>query len=201
MWYVPARPSAIRQQQRIARSATSTSCRGCLGVRRRTRSLHAVPRLCHAWRGVAWRGVAWRAWRAGGRSARAMSAAAPPPPPRRTRRACCYVVHVGEACPCADSGRSVCDHRTPWAAQAYPYLSVMLWSAAPTSSGTADLVQPWNAAKCSAVPLPDGRRNRRPIRHRRQRRRTGRGKAHPWLFLVVTSARASTSFWTIAGWS
>ena len=39
MCYVPARPAAVRQQQRIARSATRISCRGCVGVRRRTRSV------------------------------------------------------------------------------------------------------------------------------------------------------------------
>ncbi len=48
-----------------------------------------------------------------------------------------------------------------WAAQRYPCTSVMVWSAPPTSSATADLVWPLNAAKCSAVHLPDGaRRNR-----------------------------------------
>ncbi len=49
------------------------------------------------------RGTAWLAGRR--RSARTMPAAAPPPPPRRTRRACCYLVPVGEAFACADSGR------------------------------------------------------------------------------------------------
>ncbi len=34
-----------------------------------------------------------------------MPAAAPPPPPRRTRRARPSFVRVGEAFPCADSGR------------------------------------------------------------------------------------------------
>ena len=45
MCYVPARPAAVRQQQRIARSATRTSCRGCVGVRRRTRSVQCSVRV------------------------------------------------------------------------------------------------------------------------------------------------------------
>ena len=92
---------------------------------------------------VAWAGMACPAWR----SARAMSAAAPRPLPRRTRRACCYLVHLGEACTCADSGRfGVRPSASLWAAQPYPFLFVMVWSAPPTSSATADLVQPLNAA-------------------------------------------------------
>ena len=48
-----------------------------------------------------------------------------------------------------------------WEAQRYPSLFVMVWSAPPTSSATADLVQHLRAAMCSAVDLPDGaRRNR-----------------------------------------
>ncbi len=43
-----------------------------------------------------------------------------------------------------------------WEAQRYPSLFVMVWSAPPTSSGTADLVWPFHAAQCSAVSLPDG---------------------------------------------
>ena len=48
MRYVPARTAAVREQRRIARSATRRSSRGCVGVRRRTRPRHAVlrPRMC-----------------------------------------------------------------------------------------------------------------------------------------------------------
>ena len=38
----------------------------------------------------------------------------------------------------------------------YPKSFVMVWSAPPTSSATAALVQPLPAAQCSAVALPDG---------------------------------------------
>ncbi len=50
MCYVPARPAAVRQHRRIARSsATRTSCRGCVGVGRRARSVQCCVRV------VAWR--------------------------------------------------------------------------------------------------------------------------------------------------
>ncbi len=107
---VPARPSAVRQHQRIAHSATRTSCRGRDGVRRRARSVQCCVR-----------DVAWRHGAQAEGGARAMPAAAPPPPPRRTRRACCDVVLLGEACPCADSGRfGVWPSALLWAAQRYP---------------------------------------------------------------------------------
>jgi hypothetical protein len=87
-----------------------------------------------------------------------MPAAAPPPPPRRTRRAGCYLVPIGEAFACADSGRFgvLPRRRRSWAAERYPSLFVTVRSAPPTSSATADLVQPLAAAQCSAVHLPDG---------------------------------------------
>ena len=52
MWYVPARPAAVRQRQRIVRSATRRPCRGSVGVRRRPRSVHALLRQCAARRGA-----------------------------------------------------------------------------------------------------------------------------------------------------
>jgi hypothetical protein len=84
------------------------------------------------------------------------------------------------------------------AAQRYPLLFVMVWSAPPTSSATADSVEPFHAAQCSAVDLPDGAGAIGTVGDRRGRR-TGRGEwAHPPLFLVFTSARATTSCSTIA---
>jgi hypothetical protein len=69
-----------------------------------------------------------------------MPAATPPPPPRRTRT---NLVLIGEAFACADSGRFGA-RPSAWlsAAQRYPSLSVMVWSAPPTSSATRHLVWP-----------------------------------------------------------
>ena len=52
MWYVRARPAAVRQRQRSVRSATRRPCRGSVGVRRRPRSVHALLRQCAARRGA-----------------------------------------------------------------------------------------------------------------------------------------------------
>jgi hypothetical protein len=62
-----------------------------------------------------------------------------------------------------------------WAAQRYPCTSVMVWSAPPTSSATADLVEPLRAAMCSAVDLPDGAGATSTVGDK-QGRRTGRGE-------------------------
>jgi hypothetical protein len=124
--YVSARPSAGRQQQPTARSATRTSCRGCVGVRRRTRPRHAVPRECM--RGV--RGVHGDA--GGNRAARMRQARAM----RRRRcggRACAtaasYSPSLLHACA---SWRGVRLHRSGvrpsawlWAARRCPSSSVM----------------------------------------------------------------------------
>ncbi len=63
---VPARPAALRQHRRIARSATRTSCRGCVGLRRRARSVQCCVRVM-AWHGLQAEGGA-RVDDAGGRT-------------------------------------------------------------------------------------------------------------------------------------
>ena len=115
MRYVRARPSAVRWARRIARSATRRSCRGCAGLRRRTRPRHAAPRECT--RGV--RDDAGGGERRAMREERGGAAAAPAPPPRRTRRACCFLVRLGEAFSCTDQ---VCAARRRglWAARRLP---------------------------------------------------------------------------------
>ena len=170
MCYVPARPAAVRQHQRMGRSATRTSCRGCVGVGRRARSVQCSVR------DVASRRDARAEGGARGRCRR---------PHLRHRR-----VVRGElvAILCVLARRLPAPIRADsvggpapslWAAQRYPSLFVTVWSAPPTSSATADLVQPLHAAMCSAVFLPDGAR-----RNRRSRRPTTspdgpRGKGAP----------------------
>jgi hypothetical protein len=81
--YVPARPAAVRRHQRIQRSLTRTSCRGCVGVGRRARSVQCCVRVV-AWHGLQAEGGA-RVADAGGRtSATAASYSA------RLLRSCAY---------------------------------------------------------------------------------------------------------------
>ena len=81
----------------------------------------------------------------------------------------------------------------------YPLLSLMVWSAPPTSSGTATSVEPRIAAECSAVDLPDGAGTAASGHHRPPPTRAERAaaKAHPLFCLVFTSARAPSSAATI----
>ncbi len=121
---------------------------------------------CVTWHGMACRPKEERAW--------TMPAAAPPPPPRRTRRACWYL--VARRFPAPIRADSVCGPSASlWEAQRYPWLFVTVWSAPPTSSATADLVQPCHAAWCSAVDLPDGAGAIGTVGDRRGRR-SGRGE-------------------------
>ena len=191
MRYVPARPAALRHHQRIARSATRTSCRGCVGVGRRARSVQCCVRV-----------VAWLARLAGRRrSARTMPAAAPPPPPRRTRRACGNVVRVGEAFACADSGRfGVRPVTVAVGGRALPFVvrdGLVRAADEQRHGGFGVAVARRNVQRCP----PAGRRKARSAQSATDKcRRTGRrGRAHPLLRrLVFRSARAATSLATIA---
>ncbi len=191
MCYVPARPAAGRRHRRIQRSPTRTSCRACVGVFRRERSVQSCVR-----------DEALLARRAGRRrSARTMPAAAPPPPPRRTRQACSHFLLLGEAFACADSGRF--GLRPVGVALGSTALPVVVRDGL---VGAADEQQHGGfgvavvrriVQRCA----PAGRRRRnRPSRRPTRSPDGPRGRAHPSrLSLAFRSARATTSLSTIAG--
>jgi hypothetical protein len=129
-----------------------------------------------------------------------MPAAAPPPPPRRTRRACWYILLLGEAFACADSGRL--GVQPVGVAMGGTSLPVVV------RDGLVGAADEQHHGGFGAAPArrivqrcaPAGRRRR----NRHSRRPTTspdgpRGRAHPLcLFLVFRSARATTSLSTIA---
>ena len=200
MPYVPARPSAVQWQQQIARSATRTSCRGCVGVRRRKRTRHAVLRQCM--RGVhGGAAAAARGAHAGG--ARAM---------RRRRcggRACATAASYAPSLlhRCATSRgvalhRSVCGRREAVGGTALPGVVRDALGAADEQlrSGADAAVHGRYVQRCESAGRGGHGCMRRTIDHRRQRaERAVCGKAHPWVFSVAsTSARAPSSAATIA---
>ncbi len=141
MRYVRARSAAVRWQRKIVRSATRRSCRGCVGLRRRTRPRHAVPHECM-------RGVCDDAGgserRACGRSAR--DAAAPMRRPRLRHRRVVRAELVACFCDLArrlPTAIGVCGRRPGLrAARRYPRLFVMRGSAPPPSSSAPALIKP-----------------------------------------------------------
>ncbi len=129
-----------------------------------------------------------------------MPAAAPPPPPRRTRRACCYLVPVGEAFACADSGRfGVQPVGVALGGTALPAVvrDGLVGAADEQRHGGFGVAVVRRKVQRR---VPAGRRKR----NRQSRRPTTppdgpRGRAHPLpLFLVLRSARATASCSTIS---
>jgi hypothetical protein len=109
-----------------------------------------------------------------------MPAAAPPPPPRRTRRGSFYVVLLGEAFACTDSGRfGVRPVRVALGSTALPVnvLDGLVGAADEQRHGGFGVaVERRKVQRCG----PAGRSRRNRHVGDRRRRRTGRGEwAHP----------------------
>jgi hypothetical protein len=198
MRYVPARPSAVRQQRPIARRAT----RIVLRLPRHTPK-NAV------WERRAAAVHAWRSWRAARRSARAHAAARCRRPHLRHRG-----VELGKlvtvACFC------VIARRLP------APIEPMLCGCLPLGCGRHSvpvvvrdgLVGPADEQRNGAVSGETIASSRRMVQRcvpaghsghgasatggRSRQRPDGRGKAHPSSPLMFTSARASMSLWTVS---